>query len=185
MSENVGIPTLYKDIQFRSRLDARWAAFFDLLGWDWAYEPIDLPGWIPDFVLFSLMCQDVFVEVKPISSFKEFEDEKKIVDSIKKTSHSGDQILVLGHRVWEPSTGMLAFGWIGSWVSAGYRPDIGQYGYYMFDVACVTERKGFWGFESQGTGHDHWRPGASGVVLDEFRSLWAKAGNAVQWKPAK
>jgi len=28
------IPTLYKDVQFRSRLEAKWAAFFDLLGWD-------------------------------------------------------------------------------------------------------------------------------------------------------
>lgn len=44
-----GIPTLYAGTQFRSRLEARWAALFDLLGWPWEYEPIDLPGWIPDF----------------------------------------------------------------------------------------------------------------------------------------
>jgi hypothetical protein len=43
------IPTRYGGVQFRSRLEARWAAFFDLAGWRWQYEPIDLAGWIPDF----------------------------------------------------------------------------------------------------------------------------------------
>lgn len=45
------IPTIYKDVQFRSRLEARWAAFFDLLSWKWDYEPCDFKGWIPDFGL--------------------------------------------------------------------------------------------------------------------------------------
>jgi len=55
------IPTRYGGTQFRSRLEARWAAFFDLLGWSWEYEPIDLEGYIPDFVL----CEHVLAEVKP------------------------------------------------------------------------------------------------------------------------
>jgi hypothetical protein len=42
-------PTKYKGVMFRSRLEARWAAFFDLVGWEWEYEPIDLNGWTPDF----------------------------------------------------------------------------------------------------------------------------------------
>lgn len=45
------IPTLYNGVQFRSRLEARWAAFFDLLGWRWTYEPVDLAGYIPDFFI--------------------------------------------------------------------------------------------------------------------------------------
>lgn len=44
-------PTTYADVRFRSRLEARWAAFFDLAGWKWEYEPLDLKGWVPDFVL--------------------------------------------------------------------------------------------------------------------------------------
>ena len=28
------IPTTYSGVVFRSRLEARWAAFFDLCGWD-------------------------------------------------------------------------------------------------------------------------------------------------------
>lgn len=45
------IPTTYKGVNFRSRLEATWAAMFDLLELKWSYEPIDLDGWIPDFVL--------------------------------------------------------------------------------------------------------------------------------------
>lgn len=63
------IPTMYAGVQFRSRLEARWAAFFDLAGWRWEYEPFDLEGYIPDFrvqVLSGLLRIDdwVLAEVK-------------------------------------------------------------------------------------------------------------------------
>lgn len=47
------IPTIYAGVQFRSRLEARWAAFFDLVGLRWEYEPFDLAGWIPDFKIYD------------------------------------------------------------------------------------------------------------------------------------
>ena len=40
------IPTTYKGIYFRSRLEAKWAFVFDQIGWPWEYEPIDLNGYI-------------------------------------------------------------------------------------------------------------------------------------------
>lgn len=47
------IETAYKGYSFRSRLEARWAVFFDALGIEWQYEPegFELPsGWyLPDF----------------------------------------------------------------------------------------------------------------------------------------
>lgn len=57
------IPTKYEGVQFRSRLEAKWAAFFDLLGWKWEYEPLDLKGYIPDFIL--LFKEPLLIEVKP------------------------------------------------------------------------------------------------------------------------
>lgn len=50
------IETKYKGYRFRSRLEARWAVFFDALGIAWDYEPegYDLgdSGWyLPDFYL--------------------------------------------------------------------------------------------------------------------------------------
>jgi len=40
------IPTRYAGCHFRSRLEARWAVFFDRLGVAWQYEPegYDLGG---------------------------------------------------------------------------------------------------------------------------------------------
>ena len=39
MSELRAIQTEYKGYRFRSRLEARWAVFFDTLGVKWEYEP--------------------------------------------------------------------------------------------------------------------------------------------------
>lgn len=72
-------PTIYKGVQFRSRLEARWAAFFDLIGWKWEYEPIDLKGWTPDF-LVTFPCNHsecsgnhtLLVEIKPYFNLHEF-----------------------------------------------------------------------------------------------------------------
>ena len=64
-------PTRYAGINFRSRLEARWAVFLDFhfLVLDWLYEPrhLTLPnGWeyTPDF-LFYLGDWKLFLEIKP------------------------------------------------------------------------------------------------------------------------
>lgn len=67
-AKTAAIPTVYNGIQMRSRLEAKWACFFDSLGWHWQYEAIDLAGWIPDFLLFSEE-KTVLVEVKPDLTF--------------------------------------------------------------------------------------------------------------------
>ncbi len=67
--------TWYADVLFRSRLEATWAAFFDLAGWVWEYEPLDLPGWTPDFRL-QITCRSssriLLIEVKPYYSPDDF-----------------------------------------------------------------------------------------------------------------
>ena len=50
------IETRYKGYRFRSRLEARWAVFFDYLGIEWQYEPEgydlgDAGKYLPDFYL--------------------------------------------------------------------------------------------------------------------------------------
>ncbi len=54
LAMSTAIETIDADTVFRSRLQARWAAFFDRAGWPWLYEPIDLDGYIPDFVCSSI-----------------------------------------------------------------------------------------------------------------------------------
>ena len=75
------IETNYRGCRFRSRLEARWAVFFDTLGWDWQYEKEgyvlgwrendELP-WLPDFEITTPKGQHFYVEVKGDTNF--FED---------------------------------------------------------------------------------------------------------------
>lgn len=67
MTNVPGIPTRYAGVLFRSRLEARWAVFFDRHGWAWDYEPMDLRGWLPDFRL-TITGHDYLIEVKPVTS---------------------------------------------------------------------------------------------------------------------
>lgn len=60
------IETRYKGYRFRSRLEARWAVFFDTMGLRWEYEPQGYVGragvpYLPDFQIQ----RDVYVEIKP------------------------------------------------------------------------------------------------------------------------
>ncbi len=59
-------PTIYNHRQYRSRLEARWAAMFDFIGWDFEYEPEPLKTWSPDFLLTEAL-GGVYIEVKPYS----------------------------------------------------------------------------------------------------------------------
>lgn len=61
------IETVYNDYRFRSRLEARWAVFFDQIGVEYQYEPegfklSDGTYYLPDFYLPYFKC---YVEIKP------------------------------------------------------------------------------------------------------------------------
>lgn len=65
------ITTLYKGYRFRSRLEARWAIFFDAASIGWEYEPegyqLGNSKYLADFKLktFGKHAVDLFVEIKP------------------------------------------------------------------------------------------------------------------------
>jgi hypothetical protein len=60
------IPTFYNGVTFRSRLEARWAVFFDTVSipWKYEFEGFDFNGkrYVPDF---WLPVQQAWVEIKP------------------------------------------------------------------------------------------------------------------------
>ena len=63
------IETEYNGYKFRSRLEARWAVFFDAAGIEYEYEPegfelSDGTKYLPDFYLPWFKC---YVEIKPLS----------------------------------------------------------------------------------------------------------------------
>lgn len=40
---------VYNGLEFRTRLEAQWAAFFDLADWKWWSNPAPVDEWKPDF----------------------------------------------------------------------------------------------------------------------------------------
>lgn len=93
MTQTRAIETFYNGHLFRSRLEARWAAMFDLLRWDWIYEPIDGNGYIPDFVIRG--DRPLLVEVKPALTRDDMIEQTAYVDAAVDGHWTGD-VLVLG-----------------------------------------------------------------------------------------
>ena len=76
MAEIRAIETVYNGYRFRSRLEARWAVFFDTIGAKWEYEPEgfelkDGTYYLPDFLLHDVQGRgsfddtfDIYIEIK-------------------------------------------------------------------------------------------------------------------------
>ena len=183
---NTGIPTIYNDCQYRSRLEAKWAAFFDLLGWQYQYEPYDLNGWIPDFSLFGQ--QEILVEIKPYSTLKEF-DRSKILMALLSTEKWGKEILLLGCRIF-PSILSSSIGWLGEFIKLYSNPeneDCAVSEEYGFDRAVIGMVRDKMDFHSDNGGYQGRITGQyNGCQLfcnpDHIEKLWREAGNRVQWK---
>ena len=78
------IETFYKGYRFRSRLEARWAVFFDAAGIQYGYEPqgyklSDGTCYLPDFFLPEFKA---YVEIKPSSI--SYKDEKEAKDKLER-----------------------------------------------------------------------------------------------------
>lgn len=168
------IPTLYKGTHFRSRLEAKWAAWFDLVGWNWIYEPIDLEGWAPDFSIEGYR-GPIYCEVKPVISGKPSDQFEKASRSAMCETHD---VLLLGTA---PTTvrGMYAIGMCNE-------ADDG----YLFRVAAVKHgcpgvqigycsEVGWYGDRITGF-YDGF---GGGMQVDATMRLWGQASNAVQWSP--
>lgn len=104
------IETYYNGYRFRSRLEARWAVFFDEAKIRYQYEPEGFEvkigeskviRYLPDFYLPDL---GVYAEVKP-SAQKLLEDEAKLAWMVDYGGPMADGLLILGqipyvgHRV--------------------------------------------------------------------------------------
>ncbi len=170
------IPTIYKNVRFRSRLEARWAAFFDLVGWKWEYEPLDFDGWIPDFALYGMNNKVILVEVKPILSFNEGLAERTKEEIDRNYPHLDED------ETFTPTRPVLLLG-------TGLKYD----GYVIGDVRHDYWEEAYIG-EKYDTGemdvyfnHDHrgLLSGEHPFNPAEYQSndLWKQACNLTQWKP--
>jgi hypothetical protein len=98
------IQTVYKSYRFRSRLEARWAKFFEVLGVKWEYEVegYDLGelGWyLPDFVVTSPYGRKQIYEVKPRDSKEGEEKLNRLVSLLNKPDWVYDGCVLKGDPV--------------------------------------------------------------------------------------
>lgn len=187
------IPTLYGGCLFRSRLEANWAAFFDLLGIRWLYEPPELEakearGHIPDLSLIFPRGR-ILASVKPYYNFDEL--QKFGSEKLWKVGWDGEW-LVLGAAAPVPDTSddNCAIGLVSS--RTGPEKDAADWGHaWLGTCPNLTASPHF----SIQHGHaDHaclscgWNPGRlngwTGRVnaRNSVENVWRAAGQAVMWR---
>lgn len=176
------IPTLYNGRQYRSRLEARWAAFFDQLGIEHEYEPFDLGGWSPDFLLPSL---STLVEVKPLTEIDEAVWDKMASAASKRAKDA----CILLTSVSPVGNSMLRIGWAGRGPSFNYETARlvwipgEDYPHFIADILLIEEGLTWWtarGAEGDQTNCYWLHP-----YGEHAKQLWAKATNAAQWEGPK
>jgi hypothetical protein len=185
---NKGIPTKYEGVQFRSRIEARWAAMFDALTWAWDYEPIDLNGYIPDFIL--KLKTPVLVEIKSSTTFEELKPHKnKILHSgwegeiviAGATLHYSDQFDDDSETFFFPDDHIFGF---------GYSPTTNEWSSVQFFNCIECKKASFFHDSTHGKGCrcsvtgcvSNGKGGHLGFVKDYFDRRWANASNHMQWK---
>lgn len=167
-------PTTYRGLRFRSRLEARWAAFFDLLNWRWEYEPFDLKGWVPDFILVGDR-GDALVEIKPIV--------RPDYDTVRRITHAASEraeTLILG------GSSFFAY--------PHYAADLYSYCNCSDVSRCVWQGRAIGLIESRYDiviGHNGNYTGMLNDILDvnsvqpfmgmEIMCAWNSAGNKTRW----
>ena len=172
--KHAAIPTLYNGVQFRSRLEARWAAFFDLMQWPWEYEPFDLSGYIPDFYLdFEI---PFIIEVKPF---------EKVKDNFGQWS---DELFEVKHKI--DSSGVFgAYAILGSVLRQMHGgKETGIIGVYSTkdsssfaeQILCVCDRG--CGFSLGITCKNDYSHLVHSVPITALAADWKMAGNMVQWR---
>ena len=191
------IPTMYRGRQYRSRLEARWAAFFTILGWEYEHEPFDLGKWSPDFMLTDRVTGGkALAEVKPIQAFDE-DVGNKIVSACFETGWksqlSGVLLLHVKPTVVDRKVrigDVVIFGegpgasrWIPAelvWILDAYEakiiadiviPDVDAPGWHTM----LTYR--FFDWPSDGGGIMRYP--------EHTERLWSEASNAVRWQPPR
>lgn len=160
----MSIPTTGRDgVRFRSRLEARWAAFFHLLGWPWQYEPdLGLEGWIPDFMITR--GAGLLIEVKPVRSLDGFADHYPRIEAAKVVA----PVWLVGAALFysadreDPPIGM--FGWNGGWSDRHFRWEPAT----LKTIAKQTDSDWF-GMTRQ-------------TAVSALQRKWVQASNALQWK---
>jgi hypothetical protein len=179
------IPTVYRGRRYRSRLEARWAAFFDLLGWQHEYEPFDLGSWSPDFLLTEW---NTLVEIKPITEFdratwnrlvntcRERGRDQQIF--LSRLAPEVDEVCWLGWFCRPPNYAAERC-WLG-WYGDPCRPF--SDGMFQGKSGKIVSFDDAGWFSANGDSSP-WHMPYPDECTEWSSELWAKATGAVRWQP--
>ena len=177
------IPTTYKGIEFRSRLEAKWAFVFDQLGWSWEYEPIDLKGYIPDFIL-TLPRAPMLVEIKPALARKELE---AAIPKIENSGWTGDSLILGATIAFETQSCCSPFGLVSQPADYPEGIETTWWDYAIFHECSECKRQSFhhhlgaWFCYACGEGDgDHYL-----IPSDELDHAWNRATNTAKYRHGK
>lgn len=143
------IETRYAGCRFRSRLESRWAVFFDHMDIPWQYEPqgfvIGGRPYLPDFLLPEC---GTWIEVK--GSEAELDHELMLaaaceLPEVHGSGEEGPRLLILGPIPDPPDNGDL--GWV------GFIPMVGSFDGPSDEVFPVDQ---WWGFGNYGKNRRPW-----------------------------
>ena len=147
------IPTTYKNIMMRSRLEARVACFLDSYSLIWDYEPLDLAGWyIPDF-LVEFPHGITLVECKPAVSAAEF---KPACRKITRSGWTGPAIVIGSQLSLAPDD----------------RADLTMFGSTQAEEGSWTR-----------VGRERWPADWLEYPFADCFRRWTDAGNVTRWNP--
>jgi hypothetical protein len=184
-----GIPTLYRGVQYRSRLEAKWAAFFNEIGWWHTYEPFDAHGYIPDFMIQG--ARPFLVEVKPAVIFRDYHSTMQdilpklegiwqhdvLVTGVTPLPHIGDKFLGNAY----PAAGLLGEHWP---TQDGWDVDTGRWFHCLrCGTPCLMHSSQSWA--GRPCGHDDGNTYIGPMSNEKIESAWSAAGNTVQWWKAE
>jgi len=188
----VAKPTAYAGINFRSRLEARHAAMFDLLGFTWEYEPECEGKYIPDFVLHG-EARDIFVEVKSAAEY--YNNRAKIIKKAQNSLPQAAELLILTDEF--PQNQVMG-GVVYGMMPSEFGDDIDNIVAIEYGDELVVIHE-IYNPNLNGTfdiGHSwgSWESRLSGLYkgdahfrcldANSFFKLWSRAGNIIQWMPS-
>lgn len=161
------IPTTYAGHAFRSRLEAKWAALFDLLRWEWTYEPFDTGNWIPDFLIQG--DAPFLVEIGPCVTEADYRAK-----ATKPSAYLDTPTVILGASLTMPSD----YGDVAGLIVNEFRTSPGPWNAHWSGCGQCRRVVIF--------GDDVTRPcGHPFAAFDHgaLSELWGEAGAATQWQP--